>query len=105
MISLKDQLTQVMRNKCAFGEYCINVENRDYLLVHCDYNEKHNGLEIIADFEKPTYFSGDVIELDNGNFVVPFEPDYFDNIDHYLEQASLEIIEGYLIPNNLYTGE
>lgn len=101
MKSLKEQLIDAMRNKCAFAEYLIDAENNDYLLVHCDYNELHDGLHIIADFEKPTHFSGSVIELDNG-FVVPFEHEYFEHIDHYLQQASDEITEGYLLPNGLY---
>lgn len=105
MKDLKTQLVEVIRGKCAFGEYCIDIEKRDYLLVHCDYNQIHDGLEIIADFEKPCHFSGDVIILNNGNFVIPFEHEYFDNIDHYLQKASDEIAEGYLIPNNIYTGE
>lgn len=96
MKSLKEQLIDAMRGKCAFGEYLIDAENNDYLLVHCDYNEKYDGLHITADFEKPTHFSGSVIELDNG-FVVPFESDYFDNLDHaeqclfYLEQIKQQI--------------
>lgn len=99
MITLKNQLAEAMKNKCAFAEYLI--KDNDYLLVHCDYNELHNGIEIIADFEKTTYFSGEVVELDHGGFVLPFDPDYFDNIDHYLEQCSDEILEGYLLPNDL----
>lgn len=102
MKTLKDQFFDVIRNKCAFGEYLINKDENEYLLVHCDYNELHNGIEIQADFCLPTHFSGDVVELSNGNFVVPFEPEYFDTIDSYLEKCSDEISEGYLLPNNLY---
>ena len=102
MNSLKNQLQDVMRGKCAFAEYCIDASENEYLLVHCDYNEQHDGIEIQADFEKPTHFSDDVIILDNGNFVLPFEPEYFDHIDHYLQECSQEISEGYLLPNNLY---
>lgn len=102
MKTLKEQLIEVIQGKCAFGEYLINPEENDYLLVHCDYNAKYDGLELQACFDLPTYFSGEVIELNNGNIVIPFEPEYFEHIDHYLNKASLEIIEGYLIPNNIY---
>lgn len=101
MNTLKDQFIEAIQNKCAFAEYLINANDNDYLLVHCVYNELHNGIEIIADFEKTTYFSGEVVELDHGGFVLPFDPDYFDTIDHYLEQCSDEILEGYLLPNDL----
>ena len=76
----------------------------DVVAICCDYNEEHDGIEIQAYFSEPTHFSGEVIELDNGNFVVPFEPEYFDNIDAYFEKCSDEITEGYLLPNNLYDG-
>ena len=82
MITLKDQFYKAVAGKCAFAEYLINEKECEYLLVHCDYNEEHDGIEIQAYFSEPTHFSGEVIELDNGNFVVPFEPEYFDNIDH-----------------------
>ena len=101
MKDLKDQFFDAIRGKCAFAEYLIDAENNDYLLVHCDYNREHDGIEIQAHFELPTHFSGNVIELDNGNFVVPFEFEYFDNINHYFEIASAEISEGYLMPNNI----
>tara|TARA_R100001132_G_C3201197_1_gene48503 strand:- start:163 stop:483 length:321 start_codon:yes stop_codon:yes gene_type:complete len=102
MKSLKDQFIEAISKTNAFGEYLINAKDNDYLLVHCVYNELHNGIEIRADFCLPTYFSGDVVELEHGGFVVPFDPDYFDNIDHYFETCSGEIIEGYLIPNDLF---
>lgn len=104
MNTLKDQFYKAIASKCAFAEYLINECENEYLLVHCDYSELHDGIEIQADFCLPTHFSGDVIELANGNFVVPFEPEYFDNIDTYFEKCSDEITEGYLLPNNLFDG-
>ena len=105
MNTLKNQLSEAMHNKCAFAEYLINANDNEYLLVHCIYNELHKGIEIQADFCLPTYFSGEVVELDHGGFVVPFDPEYFDNIDHYLQQCSDEIMEGYLLPNDLFCEE
>lgn len=105
MNTLKEQLiaTQIKYN-CVFSETLISNDD-DYLLVEFEYNEKHDGLEFSADFELPTHFSGDVIQLnkDNNNrYVIPFDSDYFDNIDHYFQELNDEINEGYLLPNNLF---
>ncbi len=102
MVSLKEQFYKAISGKCAFGEYLINEEENEYLLVHCDYNKEYEGIELQADFCLPKYFSGDVIELKNGNIVIPFELEHFDTIDHYLQLCCDEITEGYLIPNNIY---
>ena len=108
MINLKEQLKEAqMKSSGIFSEIKISNDN-NYLLVEFEYNEKHNGLEFSADFELETHFSGDVIQLnkDNNNrYVIPFDPDYFDDIYHYFEQLNNEINEGYLLPNNLYDYE
>lgn len=99
MSNLKEQLQQAIE-KCSgiFGEYKISDDN-DYLLV--EISSFKEGIFISADFEKPTFFSGDV-RTDSEGFYLPFEPDYFEDLQYYLEQIQQEIMEGYLLPNNLY---
>ncbi len=102
MSTLKDQLIEAqIKYSGLFSETLISNDN-DYLLVQFEYNEKHNGLEFSACFDLSTHFSGDVIMINDNRYVIPFEPEYFDNIDYYFEQLNSEINEGYLYPNNLF---
>lgn len=95
---LKEQLAEcVNRYSGLFGEYRISNDD-DYLLVTIE--QFKNGIFVNGDFEKECYFSGNVEVFETG-FYMPFDK-YFDHIDHYLEEISQEITEGYLIPNNLY---
>ena len=97
MNTLNQQLQDtVARHGGLFAEHAIG--HGDYLLVHFDACEQ--GLVISADFECETYFSGEVIETPTG-FIVPFDPEYHNDIEHYLLDASEEITEGYLCPHNL----
>ena len=80
-----------------FGEYRISGDD-DYLLVMIE--ECAEGFYINADFELETWFSGEVIEKPSG-FIVAFDEDFDWSLDEYLQNASQEITEGYLCPNNL----
>ena len=98
MNTLKEQLqTAVINHSGLFAEYEMPCD--EYLLVHFQVDDE--GLYITGDFSLPRYFSGEVIEKPCG-FIVPFDPEYFENLDHYLQFASDEITEGYLYPNGLY---
>lgn len=98
MNTLKEQLQALYESHGGlFSEEAIG--SGDYLLVHFEPCEQ--GIHLRADFERPTHFSGEVVETPTG-FIIPFEPEYFDTIDHYLQAASEEISEGYLLPNNLF---
>lgn len=99
--NLQNQLEKlVISHGGLFAEYEIEHED-EFLLVHFGHNDQYKGLFVSFDLSLgQTFFSGEVIELETG-IVITFD-DYFDDLDHYLQQASTEIIEGYLIPNNLY---
>jgi hypothetical protein len=90
-----------------FAEYQISED--DFILVHfegCD-----QGIRFTFDFNGyETYFSDEVIKTGGDSvhidgFIVPFDPDYFEDLQHYFEQASQEIGEGFLLPNDLYYEE
>jgi len=87
-----------------FAEYQISED--DYLLVHfegCD-----QGIRFTFDFnELNTYFSDEVIKTGGDGihidgFIVPFDPEYLEDLQYYFELASEEISEGFLLPNDLY---
>lgn len=96
--SLKQQAqTAVEKYSGMFAEY--ELPNEEFLLVHFELCDQ--GIHIRADFEGIKCFSGNVILTELG-FIMPFDPDYFEDLDYYLQSISEEINEGYLIPNNLY---
>lgn len=99
--NLQTQLEKLVNaHGSLFAEYEINHED-EFLLVHFGYNDQYKGLFLSFDLSLgQTFFSGEVIELETG-IVIPFD-EYFEDLDYYLQKAGEEIIEGYLIPNNLY---
>lgn len=98
---LNEQLNECICNTVCFGEYKLKGSDNDYLVVYIRPFKK--GIFVSGNFEKPTFFSGDVQVYDTG-FYLRYDP-YFEDLHHYLEQISDEILEGYLLPNDLYTGE
>lgn len=102
--SLYNQTNEAIQNSMGgyFAEYPLPCD--DYLTVIISLVEARQGVKagihVHADFDKPTYFSGEVIE-DKEGFKVPFDPEYFTDIHHYLEAIADEIDEGYLSPNDL----
>jgi hypothetical protein len=111
--NLKTELTDLV-NKYGglFAEYEI-IED-DYLLVHfdlaSDYQCKKYNIDggIFVSFDAnnlPLHFSGEVITIDDpdliNGFILPFDPDYFEDLYHYLELIAQEISEGYMLPNQL----
>lgn len=101
MITLQDQLDQaVLKYSGIFSEY--ELKNGDYLLVHFCANSDNTGIEFSFDSDNlPTYFSGEVVMVNDNRYYLEFEPEYFDNIDHYFQAIADEINEGYLLPNDL----
>jgi hypothetical protein len=71
----------------------------DWLLVDISIHDK--GLLFMFDDEnKDIYFSGEIKKIGDA-YLLPFD-EYFDHLEHYLEQISREITEGFLIPNDLF---
>lgn len=104
MNTLKAQLIKAIEKSGGiFAEYRISNDD-DYLLVTFNYDEKINGLFISGDFCLDCRFSCDVTIYETG-FTIPFDADYFDDIDYYLQCASDEIVEGYLSVNDLFQYE
>jgi hypothetical protein len=90
-----------------FAEYQISEDDR--ILV--DFEGCDQGIKFTFDFnELNTYFSDDVIKTGGDGihidgFILPFDPEYLEDLQYYLEQASKEISEGFLLPNDLYYEE
>lgn len=75
--------------------------NGDWLVVDIELTD--NGLRFSFDnMDLSTWFSGDIIgQRDGIYFILPFD-DHIDSLDDMLARINDEIIEGFLIPNNLY---
>lgn len=82
------------------------MSNGEYLLVNIQITDKQadaQGLLFSFDTEdKFVSFDGDIITFKNNNnlFLLPFDGDSED-LDYYLQGLDENIIEGYLIPNEL----
>ena len=50
--------------------------------------------------EDDLWFSDSIVQ-DGNEFIMPYD-EYFEDLDYYLQEIDREVIEGYLIPNNLF---
>ena len=72
----------------------------DYLLVNLEVTEE--GIEFSFDSDdKPVYFDGDIIVINDNRYIVPFD-EYLTDLVFYIERVHDNIVEGFLIPNDLY---
>jgi hypothetical protein len=71
----------------------------DWVAVDISIHDK--GLLFMFDeYNKDVYFSGEIKKRGEA-YLLTFNQ-YFDNLDHYLQQINDEITEGYLLPNDLF---
>jgi len=94
---------QSMLNYGRIPLFEIALNNGDYLLVDIDYREGDNYISFSFDDSLPVFFDGE-IKKHGGNYHVMLD-ECFDNLDSYLEVIYNNIIEGYVIPNDLLSCE
>lgn len=99
MQTIKTQFNDMLaRGKMPIMEYQINKD--DWLLVTLNYDDQ--GITFSFDsMEKPVYFDGDVATYNDCYFCIPYD-EYFEDLDYYLQAISDNILEGFLLPNDLY---
>jgi hypothetical protein len=99
--SIRAQWDQMI-NKGIMPLFELQTAEDEWLLVNIHLSEDNEGL--IFSFDKEplfdTSFSGEVVQVCY-NYQLTID-ECFDNLDGYLEQIHDEMIEGYLLPNNLY---
>lgn len=81
-------------------EYKLN--NGDWLAVDIEYKGDYFLFSFDQD-NKQVFFDGCITGQDN--FYHYLVDEYFDSLDHYLQEIHQNIIEGFLIPNNLYCAD
>lgn len=90
---------QAMLNYGKIPCFEIEMINGDYLLVDIDYQEGNNYISFSFDDSLPVWFDGEV-KKHGGNYHVMLD-ECFSSLDSYLELIYNNIIEGYIIPNDL----
>ena len=94
-----NQQWQAMLNYGKIPCFEIGLSNGDYLLVDIDYREGDNYISFSFDDSLPVFFDGE-IKKHGGEYRVMLDP-YFESLDSYLELIYNNIIEGYIIANDL----
>jgi len=81
----------------------IALNNGDYLIVDIDYREGDNFISFSFDDSLPVFFDGEIKK--HGSQYHVMLDDCFSSLDSYLELIYNNIIEGYIIPNDLLSCE
>lgn len=90
---------QTMLNYGKIPCFEIGLSNGDYLLVDIDYQAGNNYISFSFDDSLPVFFDGG-IKKHGDQYHVMLDP-YFESLDSYLELIYNNIIEGYIIANDL----
>ena len=90
---------QAMLNYGKIPLFEIELSDGDYLIVDIDYQAGNNYISFSFDDSLTVFFDGE-IKKHGGNYHVMLDP-YFESLDSYLELIYNNIIDGYIIPNDL----
>lgn len=90
---------QAMLNSGKIPCFEIELNNGDYMLVDINYAQDDNYISFTFDDSLPVFFDGE-IKKHGGGYRILLD-DCFSNLDSYLETIYDNIIEGYIIPNDL----
>ena len=90
---------QAMLNYGKIPMFEIELSNGDYLLVDIDYREGNDYISFSFDDSLTVFFDGE-IKKHGGNYHVMLD-ECFNDLDSYLQVIYDNIIEGYIIPNDL----
>ena len=90
---------QSMLNYGKIPMFEIGLSNGDYLLVDIDYTQGDNYISFSFDDSLPVFFDGE-IKKHGGEYRVMLD-ECFNNLDSYLQLIYNNILEGYIIPNDL----
>lgn len=90
---------QAMLNCGKIPLFEIELSNGDYLVVDINYTKGDEYISFSFDDSLKTWFDGD-IKKHGGQYRILLD-DCFNNLNSYLETIYNNIIEGYIIPNDL----
>jgi len=90
---------QSMLNYGKIPMFEIELNNGDYLIVGIDYTQGNDYISFSFDDSLTVFFDGE-IKKHGSQYHVMLDP-YFESLDSYLEIIYNNIIEGYIIHNDL----
>ena len=90
---------QSMLNYGKIPMFEIELSDGDYLIVDIDYTQGNDYISFSFDDSLPVFFDGE-IKKHGGNYHVMLD-ECFNNLDSYLELIYNNILEGYIIQNDL----
>jgi len=90
---------QAMLKQNRIPLFEIELSNGDYLLVNIDYTQGNDYISFSFDDSLPVFFDGE-IKKHGGEYHVMLD-ECFSSLDSYLQLIYENILEGYIIPNDL----
>ncbi len=90
---------QAMLNYGKIPLFEIELSNGDYLLINIVYKQGNDYISFSFNDSLPVFFDGEIKK--HGNEYRVMLDDCFDNLDSYLQLIYDNIIDGYIIPNDL----
>lgn len=79
-------------------EYKLN--NGEYLIVNLEVVKK--GIKFSFDsMDLKTWFSGEIIKIHDNRYLLKADQ-YTEDLDSYLQQIDQEILDGFIVPNDLF---
>jgi len=90
---------QSMLNYGRIPCFEIELSSGDYLIVNIDYTQGDDFISFSFDNSLPVFFDGEIKKHGGGYHVMLDE--CFSSLDSYLQLIYDNILEGYIIPNDL----
>lgn len=98
MQTIKTQFDTMLENN-IIPCFELEVSENEFITVDISYSEYGIVFSFDTD-DLPTYFSGNVERISDNTYVYLFD-EYFDSLDYYLQEVYQEIVEGFILPNNM----
>lgn len=98
MQTIKDQFDKMLENN-IIPCFEFELSNGEFITVDIDYSK--DGIVFTFDTDNlQTYFSGNVEQLSEYTYVYLYD-EYFDSLDHYVQEIYDEVREGFIFANNM----
>ena len=98
---MNNSISTEWENMRCFPIFEYKISESDYLVVELSLLDDNHEIEFSFDSDnKKTWFSGDVIVINDNRYKITVDPDM--SLDEHIQLIDQEMTEGYLLPNGLY---